>query len=71
MKVSLPGVRFSGTGSQCPFHEDRTASLSVHPVIGIWKCFAGCGAGDLVSFHMKRTGMVFVAAVRDLLGLRA
>lgn len=56
---------------QCPFHEDRNASLSVHvaSVKGQWRCFASCGGGDLVGFHMKRTGLDFKAAVRDLIGL--
>lgn len=56
---------------QCPFHEDRNASLSVHvaSVKGQWRCFASCGGGDLVSFHMRRTGLDFKAAVRDLIGL--
>ncbi|MFC3815016.1 AAA family ATPase [Lysobacter sp. GCM10012299] len=37
-----------------PFHEDSSASLSVHvdSARGGWRCFAGCGHGDLVSFHM-------------------
>lgn len=57
---------------QCPFHEDRQASLSINLATarGFWKCFAGCGAGDLVSFHMRRLEHGFVEAVRDLLGLR-
>lgn len=57
----------------CPFHEDRNASLSVHvtSVKGQWRCFASCGGGDLVGFHMKRTGLDFKAAVRDLTGLGA
>jgi DNA primase (bacterial type) len=56
---------------QCPFHEDRNASLSVHvaSVKGQWRCFANCGGGDLVGFHMKLTGLDFKAAVRDLIGL--
>lgn len=56
---------------QCPFHEDRNASLSVHvaSVKGQWRCFASCGGGDLVSFHMRRTGLDFKAAVRDLIGM--
>lgn len=56
----------------CPFHEDKTASLSVKVAErGNWKCFAGCGSGDIVSFHMRRTGLPFVDTVRDLLGMRA
>ena len=56
---------------RCPFHEDTHESLSVHlsSPRGGWRCFAGCGAGDLVSFHMRRTGLAFADAARDLLGV--
>lgn len=59
--------------ARCPFHEDRNASLSVHMVgdRGHWRCFASCGGGDLVGFHMRLTGMDFMAAARDLIGLEA
>lgn len=55
---------------RCPFHDDRNASLSVRldGERGHWRCFAGCGHGDLVSFHMRLTSTTFVEAVRDLLG---
>lgn len=55
----------------CPFHEDRVASISVqlNGARGNWHCFAGCGAGDMVEFHQRATGLPFVRAVRDLLGL--
>lgn len=57
---------------RCPFHEDRNESLSVNlrSVRGGWRCFAGCGRGDLVSFHERLTGQPFKDAVRDLLGVR-
>jgi hypothetical protein len=62
----------NGTGwaqGRCPFHEDRDASLSVQTGSshGGWRCFAGCGKGDLVAFHMRRTGRPFAEAVADLL----
>lgn len=57
---------------RCPFHEDKADSFSVKlGERGNWKCFAGCGNGDVVSFHMRRTGLAFMDAVRDLLGVRA
>ncbi|MCC8495416.1 CHC2 zinc finger domain-containing protein [Xanthomonas hortorum pv. gardneri] len=58
---------------QCPFHEDRNASFSVNlsSARGPWKCFAGCGSGDLVSFHMRLTGLDFKEASRELVGVRA
>jgi len=52
----------------CPLHEDRHASLSVNLTEGRWRCFAGCGAGDLLGFHMQLTGLPFKEAVRDLIG---
>lgn len=58
----------------CPFHDDRNASLSVHVAgasAGGWRCFAGCGGGDMLGFHMLRTGLDFKAAVRDLIGVGA
>lgn len=55
---------------RCPFHDDSTASLSVNldSPRGGWRCFAGCGSGDLLSFHMRLSGLGFVEAVRDLVG---
>jgi hypothetical protein len=54
----------------CPFHDDRNASLSVQVANarGNWRCFAGCGSGDLVAFHQKLTGLSFRDAVRQLSG---
>lgn len=52
----------------CPFHDDHSPSLSVNldGRRGGWICFAGCGQGDLVGFHMRLKGLVFREAVRDL-----
>jgi len=38
--------------ARCPMHEDKTPSLSIHPVRG-WKCFAGCGEGRLTALAFK------------------
>jgi hypothetical protein len=63
----------NGTGwaqGACPFHDDHNKSLSVCITgeRGGWRCFAGCGGGDLVGFHSRLRGLDFRAAVRDLLG---
>lgn len=58
--------------ARCPFHDDHHPSLSVClQGRGHWQCYAGdgCGHGDMVAFHMKRTGLTFKQAVRDLIGL--
>jgi hypothetical protein len=52
--------------ARCCFHEDTRPSLSVNLKHGGWCCFCGCGRGDLLSFHMKRHGLSFVAAAKDL-----
>jgi DNA primase len=50
----------------CPFHEDRTPSLSVNVETGRFRCF-GCGAhGDLVDFVRQRHGLGFREALRYL-----
>ena len=72
-KVAKLGKR-NGEGwaqGRCPFHDDRDASLSVNLAgsRGCWKCFAGCGAGDMVAFHMRLRSLPFAEAVRELVGV--
>lgn len=68
VKLSRPNATGWAQG-RCPFHDDGSASLSVQVTDsrGGWRCFAGCGGGDLVGFHMRRTGKPFKEAVADLL----
>jgi hypothetical protein len=44
----------------CPFHDDHNPSFSVfrHGESGdwLWKCFAGCGCGDAISFLVQKNG---------------
>ena len=52
--------------ARCPFHEDRHNSFSVWPDDGSWhwKCHAGCGAGDEITFLEKHEGLSQTAAVQ-------
>jgi DNA primase len=65
------GIRLRGGGAwrdaNCPFHDDHRPSLRVRADTGAFRCMA-CGAhgGDLLAFHMQRTGKRFVEAARDL-----
>ena len=43
----------SGYTALCPFHDDKTPSLSVSTEKGAWKCHAGCGAGGVLEFEAK------------------
>ena len=50
----------------CPFHQERTPSLSVNPQRQIFKCF-GCGAGgSVIRFVMSYENLDFVAAAKKL-----
>ena len=52
----------------CPFHQEKTPSFYVVPAKGFYKCF-GCGeSGDVFSFLMKRQGLSFTEAVRQIAG---
>ena len=68
-----PGKRSGAwTMALCPFHDDHNPSFGVKlgSEGGHWECFAGCGRGDMVAFHMRLRGVTFVEAVRELAGVR-
>jgi len=70
-RLSTPNAAGFAT-AKCPFHDDRSPSLSVKlSGRGHWECHAGsCGLkGYIIEFHQRVTGLGFVRAVRDLLGL--
>ncbi len=59
------GQNFQGL---CPFHDDKTPSLSVSPVKKIFRCF-GCGAsGNAITFLRRHKNLPFPEAVRALAG---
>ena len=68
-KLSKPNGSGFAQG-RCPFHDDSNASLSVNvkDARGGWRCFAGCGGGDLIGFHLRLTGKQFNDGVRELIG---
>ena len=55
----------------CPFHDDQKSRVSVNlrDARGAWRCCAACGSGDILGFHMRRTGLMFEEAVQDLTGV--
>jgi len=64
------GLKLAGHGSWrsacCPFHDDAHASMRINVETGRFCCFACDAKGDLVSYHMRRQGLDFVAACKDL-----
>ncbi len=62
-KVERRGQRFVAL---CPFHKEKTPSLSLDPERKLYYCF-GCGAGgDAIRFHMELTGDTFATAIESL-----
>ena len=52
----------------CPFHDEKSASLSVSPARGLFHCF-GCGAGgDVIKFIQDIENLSFGEAVERLAG---
>ncbi|HSW29669.1 MAG TPA: CHC2 zinc finger domain-containing protein [Longimicrobiales bacterium] len=51
---------------RCPFHEDRTPSLSLSPEKGLWHCFSCSEGGDALALLMRVRRVEFSAAVREL-----
>jgi DNA primase len=64
-------LKTAGVGSMkglCPFHDERSPSFHVRPLVGLWHCF-GCGeGGDVFSFLQKIDGLGFTEAVEYLAG---
>jgi len=64
-------VKLKKAGAQnysglCPFHQEKTASFSVHATRQFYHCF-GCGAsGDVFSFIQKIENITFPEAVRQV-----
>ncbi len=68
----LTKVRRSGRSvmAVCPFHQEKTPSLSIDPARGLYHCF-GCGkSGDLFRFIEETQGLDFSDAV-ELLARRS
>lgn len=67
-RIHLSGI--TGQGNQrkalCPFHEDKTASLSVDFETGLFNCFACGEKGSAIDFVMKLKGLGFKEALTYL-----
>lgn len=52
---------------RCPFHDDKTPSLSVSPETNLWHCPGACNSGgDVIAWVMKTRGVSFRHAVELL-----
>ena len=52
--------------AHCPWHDDRSPSLTINQERQSWKCWVCDIGGDVFSFVMKRDGVDFVTALKTL-----
>jgi len=52
---------------RCPFHDDKTPSLSVSAETNLWHCLGACNSGgDVIAWVIKTRGVSFRHAVELL-----
>jgi hypothetical protein len=69
-ELEKAGGRVTGTSVRCPFHEDKSASGSIHQDdTGVWRytCHGGlCGAsGDIYDIQARRTGRTMAEVLKS------
>jgi len=69
--VEAYGVELKGSGDNllglCPFHDDKSPSLSVNPTKNVWKCHGACDkGGSVIDWVMDAQRVSFRHAVELL-----
>jgi DNA primase len=61
----VPSLKRAGRNyfGLCPFHKEKTASFSVNPELGLFKCFGCQEAGDVIKFIERIEGLEFPKAL--------
>lgn len=57
------GANYKGL---CPFHDDKSPSMSVSPSKGIFKCFSCGQGGNIFQFVMEHEGLSYPLAIKQL-----
>ena len=64
----FPGIQFKKEWSEnisSPFRDDKTPSFGANNISGYWKDFGG-ESGSVFDFHMRKYGVDFPTAVKQL-----
>lgn len=58
-------------GNFCPFHDDNSPSFSIFEYNGqeLWKCHAGCGEGDQITYLELKFELSRGDAIRKFLAM--
>jgi hypothetical protein len=51
---------------KCPFHNDQSPSFTIWPQTKTWKCWAGCGNGNVIHLFSKLHGISNKEAIKML-----
>lgn len=63
VNLKKAGVNYKGL---CPFHADKSPSLTVSPAKGLYKCFSCGNGGGVVKFVMEHEQMTYTEALKWL-----
>ncbi len=63
LKLKRSGNNFF---AHCPFHQEKSGSLSINTIKQYYHCFGCDASGDAITFVMKYNGLDFIEAVKTL-----
>lgn len=61
----LAGIEAGKKTGRCPLHDDSSPSFSISPDGRKWKCFAGCGSGDVFDLLERLQGLSLGEVLRS------
>jgi hypothetical protein len=62
----MAGIEAGKKTGRCPLHDDSSPSFSISPDGRKWKCFAGCGSGDVFDLLERLQGLSLGEVLRSV-----
>lgn len=71
--IEESGVKMRKSGGwlyvgKCPFHDEKTGSFFVNIKTNRYHCYGCDESGNVIGFLMKKKGLTFIEAIRELAG---